>query len=266
MPAQEILNLALVQTALHWEDPLANRNQFTELLANLPPVDLIVLPEMFTTGFSMQPTKLAEEMEGPTLAWMKEMAALRQAAITGSIIIKERGRYLNRLLFVYPNGNYRFYDKKHLFTLAGEEKHYNAGTRKLILEYRGWRINPQICYDLRFPVWCRNSERFDLQIFVANWPERRAVAWKTLLKARAIENMCFAAGLNRVGKDGNGVYHSGDSVVRDPLGTRISYIEPGAQSVALVQLEYHRITEARSKFDFLNDGDEFILKPRPDLF
>jgi len=260
MAAQKILNLALVQTALHWEKPQANRAQFSELLANLPPVDLIVLPEMFSTGFSMQPANLAEEMAGSSLAWMKEMAQLHQAAITGSLIIKENEYFVNRLFFVYPNGEYKYYDKRHLFTLAGEDKHYHPGARKLILEYKGWYINPQICYDLRFPVWCRNTEQFDLQIFVANWPERRAVAWRTLLKARAIENVCFVAGLNRVGEDGNGVYHSGDSVVRDPMGTRISYIEPGAQSVALVELEYRRITKARTKFAFLNDADEFILK------
>lgn len=260
-PAQEILNLALVQTALHWESPQLNRNHFSLLLAEIPPVDLIVLPEMFSTGFSMQPETLAEDKNGPTLAWMIEMAKLHQAAITGSIIIKDQGNYVNRLFFVYPSGEYKCYDKRHLFTLAGEDKHYHPGARKLILEYKGWRINPQVCYDLRFPVWCRNTEHFDLQIFVANWPERRAVAWKTLLKARAIENICFVAGLNRVGEDGNGVYHSGDSVVRDPLGTRISYIEPGAQSVALVELEYRRISDARSKFAFLNDADEFIMKP-----
>jgi predicted amidohydrolase len=258
--AQKTLNLALVQSALHWENPPANRDQFTQLLANISPVDLIVLPEMFTTGFSMSPAKLAEEMEGPTLNWLREMARKHDAAITGSIICKEQDYFVNRLLFVYPNGAYKYYDKRHLFSLAGEEKHYQPGTQKLILEYKGWRINPQICYDLRFPVWCRNAEHFDLQIFVANWPERRAVPWKTLLKARAIENMCFVAGVNRVGEDGNGVYHSGDSVVRDPLGTRISSLEPGAENVALVELEYNRLAEARAKFAFLNDADDFVLK------
>jgi omega-amidase len=257
---QEILSLALVQSALHWENPQANRDQFAQLLANISPVDLIVLPEMFTTGFSMSPLNLAEEMEGPTLNWLRERAREHAAAITGSIICKEQDHFVNRLLFVYPNGEYKYYDKRHLFSLAGEDKHYQPGAEKLILEYKGWRINPQICYDLRFPVWCRNTEHFDLQIFVANWPKRRAVPWTTLLKARAIENMCFVAGVNRVGEDGNGVDHSGDSVVRDPLGTRISSLEPGAENVALVKLEYNLLSQARTKFGFLNDADDFILK------
>jgi omega-amidase len=257
---QEILSLALVQSALHWENPQANRDQFAQLLANISPVDLIVLPEMFTTGFSMSPLNLAEEMEGPTLNWLRERAREHAAAITGSIICKEQDHFVNRLLFVYPNGEYKYYDKRHLFSLAGEDKHYQPGAEKLILEYKGWRINPQICYDLRFPVWCRNTEHFDLQIFVANWPKRRAVPWKTLLKARAIENMCFVAGVNRVGEDGNGVDHSGDSVVRDPLGTRISSLEPGTENVALVKLEYNLLSQARTKFGFLNDADDFILK------
>jgi omega-amidase len=257
---QEILSLALVQSALHWENPQANRDQFAQLLANISPVDLIVLPEMFTTGFSMSPLNLAEEMEGPTLNWLRERAREHAAAITGSIICKEQDHFVNRLLFVYPNGEYKYYDKRHLFSLAGEDKHYQPGAEKLILEYKGWRINPQICYDLRFPVWCRNTEHFDLQIFVANWPKRRAVSWTTLLKARAIENMCFVAGVNRVGEDGNGVDHSGDSVVRDPLGTRISSLEPGTENVALVKLEYNLLSQARTKFGFLNDADDFILK------
>jgi omega-amidase len=257
---QEVLSLALVQSALHWENPQANRDQFAKLLENISHADLIVLPEMFTTGFSMSPHNLAEEMEGPTLSWLRDLARENTAAITGSIICKKEDHFVNRLLFVYPNGDCKYYDKRHLFSLAGEDKHYQPGAEKLILEYKGWRINPQICYDLRFPVWCRNTEHFDLQIFVANWPERRAAPWKALLKARAIENMCFVAGVNRVGEDGTGVYHSGDSVVRDPLGTRISYLEPGAESVALVDLEYNRLSQVRIKFGFLNDADEFILK------
>lgn len=258
---QEKLRIALVQSNLIWEDAPANRNKLATLLENIEGSDLIILPEMFSTGFSMRPEVLAEEMDGPSLKWLQEIAAQHASAITGSLIIKELGHYYNRLFFVFPNGEYKHYDKRHLFSLAGEEKHYHPGTRKLILEYKGWRINPQICYDLRFPVWCRNTEHFDLQIFVANWPERRAEAWKALLKARAIENMCFIAAVNRVGNDGNGVYHSGDSIVRDPLGTRMSYLEPGSESVAVVELDYQRVQHAREKFAFLEDGDEFILKP-----
>jgi len=199
------LKLTLLQADLIWESRKANLLLFDKLLADITETDLILLPEMFSTGFSMKPKSLWDSPEGETFDWLKKKAEEKQAAISGSVIIKDEGHYYNRLYFVTPEGEYYTYDKKHLFTLAGEEKVYSSGKEKLTLEYKGWKITPLICYDLRFPVWCRNAEHSDLMYFVANWPERRAMPWSSLLKARAIENMCYVAGLNRVGDDGEGV-------------------------------------------------------------
>lgn len=260
MAAQESFKLALVQASLYWEEPAKNRALFERELAALKSADLVLLPEMFSTGFSMQPASLAEDENGKTLAWMRKQAQEYQFALSGSLIIKEEGAYYNRLFFVYPDGTYQKYDKRHLFSYAGEEKVYTAGKEKLILEYKGWRINPQICYDLRFPVWCRNAEDFDLQFFVANWPARRAHAWKSLLAARAIENQVYLAGLNRIGEDGNGVYHSGDSAVYDPLGEEISAISPGKVQSEILVLSYNHLQKTRERFAFLKDKDRFKLE------
>lgn len=256
-----ILKLAIVQTKLHWENPEANRKHFSNVLDGLSEaVDLIILPEMFSTGFSMNPQELAESPDGPTFKWMLDQALKFSSALSGSIIIKEGGDYFNRLFFVKPDGTFSYYNKRHLFSLAGEEKVYKAGDSKLVLDYKGWRINPQICYDLRFPVWCRNTEAFDLQFFVANWPERRAEAWSTLLKARAIENQSYVVGLNRIGEDGQGVYHSGDSAVHDALGTKISKTPPHEEALEIIQLEKSHLNKVRERFSFLNDRDDFSLK------
>jgi predicted amidohydrolase len=255
------LKVALCQTHLYWEDPQANFAHFDEILGDLPSgLDVIVLPEMFSTGFSMRPEQNADQSEGKTLAWLRRWAAHHQAALVGSAIIEENDQYYNRLFFVEPTGQYQHYNKKHLFSLAGEEKVYQPGDKKLIVDFRGWRINPQICYDLRFPVWCRNAEDFDLQLFVANWPERRRRAWQALLKARAIENMAYVIGLNRVGKDGNGVDHSGDSALIDPLGQLISDISPHQSEVGVYQIDRSYLFEQRQRFGFLNDRDAFSLK------
>lgn len=187
------------------------------------------------------------------------MAVNRRLALSGSLIIEEGNQYFNRLFFVYPDGSFKRYDKRHLFSYAGEEKVYSAGTKKLILEYKGWRINPQICYDLRFPVWSRNSEDFDFQYYVANWPERRSEAWKTLLKARAIENQVYLAGVNRIGLDGNGINHSGDSAVYDPLGEKISDIQSGQEAADLITLDFQHLQEVRQRFAFLKDRDSFEI-------
>ena len=182
-----------------------------------------------------------------------------KCAISGSVIVKDEAQYFNRLYFVLPSGEYEVYDKKHLFTLAGEEKVYSAGKSRLVIQYKGWRIMPLVCYDLRFPVWCRNTEEVDLQFFVANWPNRRAEAWKALLKARAIENMCFVAGLNRVGNDGNEVYHSGDSALYDELGNIKLQLSAGKEEVKSIELNKKRMHESRQHFQFLSDRDSFEI-------
>ncbi len=260
MKPQEIFRIALVQAPLSWEDPSSNRSYFSEQLKSLSSSDLVLLPEMFSTGFSMNPAALAETMEGESLNWLKDQAQEQGFALSGSLIIEEEGYYFNRLFFVYPDGSFRYYDKRHLFSYAGEEKVYTAGREKLILEYCGWKINPQICYDLRFPVWCRNAENFDLQFFVANWPARRSGAWKTLLQARAIENQVYLAGLNRIGDDGNGIYHSGDSALFDPLGEKLSQIEPGKAQSEIIKLSYSHLQKVRERFAFLKDRDQFNLE------
>lgn len=254
----QALSVALCQLDLHWENPAANLQKLEEHFATLSGADLIVLPEMFSTGFSMQPEKFARQSTS-TLQWMITQAKKQKAAIYGSLMVVDEGKYYNRGYFVYPEGHYEYYDKRHLFSLAGEEKVYTAGAEKKTVEYKGWRINLQICYDLRFPAWCRNDQDFDLQIYVANWPERRHTAWKTLIKARAIENLCYVIGVNRVGDDGNGIYHSGDTILRDPIGRRISYIEPGVEACQVLSLDYQKITDTRSKFSFLEDRDDFQL-------
>lgn len=253
------LTVSLLQANLQWENPNANFSLFEEMIGRLAKTDLIILPEMFSTGFSMQPAKLFDKPEGKTLTWLQKMAKQTKAAITGSAIIRQENHFYNRLFFVFPEGEHLTYDKKHLFTYAGEEKVYAPGNRHLIVSYKGWKIMPLVCYDLRFPVWCRNTEEVDLQIFVANWPERRSEAWQTLLKARAIENMCYVAGLNRVGEDGNGIAHSGDSVVHDELGKKVLQLTPSIEESATVKLSKDQIEKSRSRFSFLKDRDQFSL-------
>lgn len=253
------LTVTLVQTRLHWEDIPANRAMFDEKLAAIgEPTDLVVLPEMFSTGFSMRPEALAEDPEGPTIAWMAQKAAEIKAVITGSLIVRERGRYFNRLIWMRPDGSFGSYDKKHLFGLGKETKHYSAGDKKLIVELKGWRICPMICYDLRFPVWTRNTEGYDLYINVANWPEKRIRHWEVLSQARAIENLCYVVAVNRVGTDGNGTGHPGESCVIDPAG-ELLYRKNGQEDVFTITLDPLRITKARRMYPFLRDMDTFTL-------
>lgn len=250
------MRVSLIQSSLVWEDVPANLSAFEQQIAALANTDLIVLPEMFSTGFTMQPNRVAEPMNGPTVNWMKAMAARSGAALCGSVVIEEDGKYFNRCLFVCPTGEIVHYDKKHLFTLAGEDKAFTAGTHKLIIEYKGFRICPLICYDLRFPVFSRNMEDYDLLIYVANWPEPRVLAWDTLLKARAIENMSYVAGVNRVGMDGNGHRYVGHSQFFDMLGHPMG--ESSEEEAAItVELDKKALLEARQKFGFLNDRDSF---------
>lgn len=257
----EILNIALIQTDLTWENPELNRAHILKKIeAIVDPVDIIVLPEMFTSGFTMQPQNVAETMQGETISWMKTVAAKTQAAITGSLVITEDDNYYNRMVFVHPNGKIEQYDKRHTFTLAGEDKVYTAGSKKIMIDYRGWKICPLVCYDLRFPVWSRNSANYDVLIYVASWPAIRMVAWDTLLKARAIENMSYCVGVNRVGKDANNHEYSGHSAVYDELGNRLDTIPFGKEAVEIVSLKKEGLELNRSKFNFLADQDPFSIK------
>jgi omega-amidase len=253
------MKIALIQSSLFWENPIANRNHFEEKINCIAEnIDLIILPEMFTTGFTMKPEIVAETMQGETVLWLQSLAKAKNSAITGSLVIKENDNFYNRLLFVFPTGEIQFYNKRHLFTLAGEEKVYTAGAEKLIIEYKGWRICPLICYDLRFPVFARNVEEYDLLIYVANWPETRIQAWDALLKARAIENMSYTVGVNRIGKDNNKFEYNGHSQVVDCIGNYI--LEPvEANAVFIVELNKAEQILVRKKFNFLNDKDSFVL-------
>ncbi|MDO7170943.1 amidohydrolase [Mariniflexile sp. AS56] len=257
---QDQLKVALVQTDLVWENPKKNRENFTEKIASiLNDVDVIVLPEMFATAFTMNAEKVAETMEGETVGWMKTQAAISGAAIVGSLIILDAGKYYNRLLFVEPSGVITVYDKRHTFTLAGEDKVFASGNEKVILTYKGWKICPLVCYDLRFPVWARNVEEYDVLLYVANWPKPRVFAWDALLKARAIENMCYTIGVNRVGLDGLQNEYCGNSAVYDVLGNTISTIKPNKEQVEVVTLDRNHISYYRNKLKFLDDKDGFSL-------
>lgn len=253
------LNTALIQTELVWEDPQSNRSMLEDKLKTLgSKVDLIILPEMFTTGFSMNPATCFETMDGESLKWLKQMASKLNAAICGSLIIKESGRFYNRFVFVDPDGSVTHYDKRHTFTLAGEDKAYSPGNQKVILSYMGWKICPLICYDLRFPVWSRNTEDYDLLIYVANWPDKRVLAWDTLLRARAIENLVYTIGVNRVGHDGEQIDYSGHSAVYDPLGNMLSFSEK--DEILLTTLTKSAILKYRNQLRFLQDRDQFTVK------
>lgn len=257
------LQITLIQSNLHWENIRANLDMFSEKInAIKQPTDLIVLPEMFSTGFSMQAGELAETMDGTAIQWMRKTAAEKNCVITGSLIITEEGRYYNRLVWMRADGTFETYNKRHLFSLSGEEKTYTAGREKIVVELNGWRICPLICYDLRFPVWSRNrSAEYDVLLYVANWPERRVQAWKYLLIARAIENQSYCIGLNRVGNDGNDTYHSGDSMAVDALGN-VLYHQQHNEGVTTIELDYDELKKTRNTFRFLNDADDFIIDPK----
>ncbi len=257
---KELLKVTLIQADLIWEDAKQNRSNFDSKISQLrESTDLIVLPEMFTTGFTMQPQNVFETMNGPSIQWMKNIASEKQAAITGSLVIQENENFYNRLLFVHPNGTVETYDKRHTFTLAGEDKVYDSGKEKLLVDYKGWKICPMICYDLRFPVWARNAEDYDVLIYVANWPKPRINAWDALLKARAIENMSYCIGVNRVGVDINDYEYSGHSAVYDVLGNKMTNIAPNNEEIFQINLTKSHVTKYREKLQFLNDRDHFSL-------
>lgn len=258
------LSVTLIQSNLHWENKTANLQLFEEKIASLQqPAQVVVLPEMFSTGFSMKPAELAETMDGPSVQWMKRIAAENKIILTGSLIIEANQQYYNRLLWVLPNGTVGVYDKRHRFAFAGEDRFYTAGNKRLITSVNGWKFNLQICYDLRFPVWARqqseDTPEFDVLLYVANWPERRSHAWKSLLIARAIENQCYVIGVNRVGKDGNGIEHSGDSMLVDPLG-EVLFTQAGNEVISTHLLDKDNLTDARSRFPFWKDADRFNIQ------
>jgi omega-amidase len=271
------LTITLIQPNLHWENKKANLDMLSKKIESIEEkTEVVILPEMFSTGFSMNPGLLAENMNGETIQWMKKISSEKNIILAGSIIIEEASanvetdkKYFNRLIWMLPNGDYGYYDKRHLFAYANEHSHYHAGSKRLIASVKGWKINLQVCYDLRFPVWSRQSPlspgegpgvgfEYDLLIYVANWPQRRNHAWKTLLQARAIENQCYVAGVNRVGEDGNGIYHSGDSMIIDPLG-EILYEKENEDAVFTYTLQKEKLHEVREKFPFWKDADLFNI-------
>ena len=261
------LTFTLVQTALHWEDKTANLRMLEEKIMGIKEkTEVVILPEMFSTGFSMQPERLAEDMNGEAVSWMKRISAQKKIILTGSLMIKENDQYFNRLIWMLPNGQMGTYDKRHLFAYAHENEHYSAGNKRLIASVKGWRINLLVCYDLRFPVWSRQTQQashdegleYDVLLYVANWPERRSHMWKTLLQARAIENQCYCIGVNRVGNDGNDISHSGDSMAVSPLG-EVLYHKSHDEDIYTITLQKEDLTTIREKMPFWKDADPFLI-------
>ncbi len=275
------MKVTIIQTQLFWEDREKNISHFDGLINSIKEeTDLIVLPEMFTTGFTMNPEELAEPADGETLKWMKAKAKAKNAVITGSVSVEDDGKYFNRLFWVEPAGNFSFYNKRHLFRLAKEDEHYAQGNKKIITKIKDWKISPLICYDLRFPVWSRNrwqsavskplagkvqktqkgTWEYDVLLYVANWPEIRIYAWKQLLIARAIENQCYVIGVNRIGKDGNGIDHSGDSMVINPRGEIISNTKSNKESIETIKLDKQYLEDYKKVFPVGLDADDLGME------
>ena len=264
------LTVTLVQSNIFWENKKANLEMFQQKIESIKEkTEIVILPEMFNTGFSMKPELLAEKMDGESVQWMKKISAEKKIILTGSLMIKapsangRDGKFYNRLIWMLPNGEYGVYDKRHLFAYAHEHDHYAAGNKKLIASVKGWKINLQVCYDLRFPVWARQpsnslENQYDVLINVANWPERRSVAWKTLLRARAIENQSYVIGVNRVGEDGDKISYNGGSTIIDPLG-EIIYDKNKEEDIFTYTLKKEKVIETRNHFPFWKDADDFII-------
>ena len=258
------LIITLIQSDSFWEDKEKNLQMFEEKIKSISKkTELVILPEMFSTGFSMKPKLFAENMHDASVEWMKKIATTHKIILTGSLIIEEEGNFYNRLIWMLPNGQYGFYNKRHLFAFAGENEQYTPGNKRMITSVNGWKVNVQICYDLRFPVWSRQSilegnHEYDVLLFVANWPQSRSTAWKTLLQARAIENQCYVVGLNRVGNDGNKIYYSGNSMIIDPLG-EILYHKEDEEDEFTTTLNKQHLEECRNKFPFWKNADNFVI-------
>ncbi|EAQ42930.1 amidohydrolase [Polaribacter sp. MED152] len=254
------LHVVGIQADLIWENPAENLKFFEDKIKNLSAsTDLVILPEMFTTGFTMQPKNVAESMNGLSITWMKKIANEYDIAITGSLVIEDGNQFYNRLVFIQPSGKIDVYDKRHSFTLAGEHKVYSSGTDRIIIDFKGWKICPLICYDLRFPVWARNTENYDILIYMANWPVTRIKAWRTLLKARAIENMSYTIGVNRTGLDANNYQYSGSSLIVDYLGETLSNLDENEVGIISAVLKKDHQNKVRNKLGFLKDKDSFTI-------
>ena len=269
------LNITTIQTDLHWEDKAANLQMLKEKISAVKDkMEIVILPEMFSTGFSMKPEVLAEKMDGETIQWMASVSSANNIILTGSVIIEDEGNYYNRLIWMLPNGQLGYYDKRHRFAYADEDKHYASGNKRFIASVKGWKVNLQVCYDLRFPVWSRQSvyshlpkdngtgpakAEYDLLIYVANWPERRIHAWKTLLQARAIENQSYVVGVNRTGTDGKNIYYSGDTMIVDAMGS-VMYTKGHEEDIFTITLNKSVLDETRSKLPFLEDADRFFIE------
>jgi omega-amidase len=254
------MKIALIQSDLYWEEASKNRNNFESKINQIDSdVNLIVLPEMFSTGFTMNALAVAETMQGETVLWMQSIARQKNCAITGSLVITENNQFYNRMLFIFPSGEIQFYNKRHLFTLAGEDQTYIAGTEKVIVEYLDWKICLQVCYDLRFPAFARNIENYDLLLYIASWPKVRTNAWDILLQARAVENLSYVVGVNRIGLDANNYEYIGHSQAVDFLGHYL--LEPQeTEAVFVIELDKNIMLETRKKLDFLSDKDVFEIK------
>ncbi|MEZ4958698.1 MAG: amidohydrolase [Saprospiraceae bacterium] len=256
---EKSLRITTVQSTLHWENAAENLSMFSKKLEGLAgKTDLVVLPEMFNTGFSMNAAAIAETMQGRTLDWLGKKAAELNAVVTGSLVIEDNGKFYNRLVWMQPDYCYELYDKRHLFTLAGEHEHYTAGKRKLIVAWKGWKICPLICYDLRFPVWSRNTENYDLLLYMANWPEKRGHHWRQLLMARAIENQSYVVGVNRVGEDANGFKYQGDTSVIDYAGNLL-YRTAQVEDIFTITLHLDNMEAYRNNLQFLPDQDRYKI-------
>ncbi len=257
---QKEFKVSLIQTDLFWEDAEKNRIEIGNKISLLPKdTDIIVLPEMFTTGFSMNVSKLAEQFKGDTFYWLKNTAKERNCLIIGSIIVEENNNYYNRLIAMLPDGNYHYYDKRHLFRMGNEHKNYSGGLKRLILDYKGWRICPLICYDLRFPVWSRNNNDYDILIYIANWPKSRSYVWKQLLIARALENQAYVVGVNRIGKDEENIFYSGESMLIDAKGQIINDVEANKNTEITLNISYSDLEKFRNKFPVSLDADNFKI-------
>ena len=256
------LNISFIQTELYWEQIDKNLEMLEAKIAAIQQdTDLIVLPEMFSTGFSMNSKELAEDFQNSkSIKWIQRQAEEKSACVMGSLMIKDNGKYFNRMIIAFPEGKLLYYDKRHRFTFAGEDQYYSAGSEKLVFEYKGWKICPMVCYDLRFPVWIRNKHEYDLLIFVANWPEARVNAWDTLLAARAVENMSYCLGVNRVGIDGKDRNHVGHSCLYNPLGEAITAEKLEGQKTTTLTLQKSDLEALRQKMAFLDDQDDFDIK------
>jgi omega-amidase len=261
------IKVTIVQAPIHWENPAANRDMFEQKINTITePTEIVVLPEMFNTGFTMEPIGKAEPSMGESFQWMKKMAADKNAVIVGSIATEDQGKYYNRLIWMQPDGNHFKYDKKHLFSFAGETKNFTSGNERVIVEYKGWKFLLLICYDLRFPVWSKNNYSaekgfdYDCIITVANWPATRSHPWRILLMARAIENQAYVIGVNRIGLDGNGIDHSGDSALISPMGENFSNLMPFQEKSETIPMPKCQLDDCRKKFRVSEDWDKFIIQ------